>query len=747
MAFDSEKRLYSKEHIWYIEIEIDGTTYRFCENRSPVPRQLEANPSLQSVRVNPAEIDIEGGIGVRAKCSVTLMESDDYTYWGTIQSPVRFWSRWRAEHPYYLGARLSVYSGYINNGLWQADNFVRRDYIIESFAMTAAGVSITGKDPLKLASNDRAKAPVESRGSLLADIVAATTSFDLQPSGIGDAEYPASNFYIRVGDEVMLCTSRTSDTLTVTRGQFNTLADDHSEDDNVQLCLYYENLKPWEIDYDLLVTYANVPTSYINTAVWEAENDNAFITTYSALITEPTGVQKLLKEFAQSAPHSMYWDERINEIKWKAIKPPPTDAPRYDWQGNFIEGSTGVKDMQDMRISTVVVNYGIIDPTKDLEEASNYRNTYVREDTDSVTNYGQRAYKTIYSRWIENDNKTAAVLMAARVGRRFSDSPRMFSFSMDAKDSDVWSGDDVILTSDLIQQSGGGYPAINYQIISAGETQNYNYTALEHTYGASLPEDEDVEDPNVRLVYVSGLQDQLKDKDESGEFIGPPRTLREYFADSYPADDAALDPNLDIRFIFESNCVAGSSDNTAYSVKTGSWPELLTPILVINQGLIVGRAGDGGTWDNNGTNGGPALQLQANIRLNNLNTIGGGGGGGGGSRVSEGTTFVYAGGGGGAGYTIGQGAPSYVSPSARTVSAVDGENGTYTQGGERGTAVGITTEVTYVNAFGGDGGNLGQNGVDVLFDGSLGGSAGKAIDLNGFTITYINTGTIYGAVS
>ena len=203
MAFDSEKRLYGKEHLWYIEIEVDGTTYRFCENRSPVPRQLEANPSLQSVRVNPAEIDIEGGIGVRAKCSVTLMESMDYTYWGTIANPVRFWARWRAEHPYYLGARLSIYSGYINNGLWQADNFVKRDYIIESFAMTAAGVSITGKDPLKLASNDRAKAPVESRGSLLADIVAATTNFDLQPSGIGDAEYPASDFYIRVGDEVM----------------------------------------------------------------------------------------------------------------------------------------------------------------------------------------------------------------------------------------------------------------------------------------------------------------------------------------------------------------------------------------------------------------------------------------------------------------------------------------------------------------------------------------------------------------
>ena len=124
-----------------------------------------------------------------------------------------------------------------------------------------------------------------------------------------------------------------------------------------------------------------------------------------------------------------------------------------------------------------------------------------------------------------------------------------------------------------------------------------------------------------------------------------------------------------------------------------------------------------------------------------------GGGGGGGSRTVEGTTFVYAGGGGGAGYTTGQGAPSYVNPSIRTISAVDGEDGTYTTGGARGEASGFSNEGPIVNANGAVGGDLGEDGADALFDGSLGGSAGKAIDLNGFTITYVNTGTIEGVIS
>lgn len=706
--FDNERKRYAKEHLWYVEIEVSGTTYRFCENRAPIPANLNAIPTLKSVRVNPAEIDLEGGIGVRAKCSLSLTESADYTTWGTITEPARFWARWRAENPYYLGQRISVFSGYIVNNEFNESNFTRRDYIIESFGQTGAGVSITGKDPLKLASNDRAKAPRESLGVLNTDILANDTSITLTPSGVG-SDYP-SDGYVRIGDEVMQYTSKSGDTLNgLTRGSYNTQAEEHSQDDTVQLCLHIETQSPSDIDYDLLVNYAGVDPSYINKPEWDAESSNSFVVTYSTLITEPTGVQDLLKELAQSAPHYLYWDERINQIRFSSLRPPPQDAPLITYEGNLIKGKTAVKDKQDMRVSTVICNFGIFDPTKDLDEVSNYRASYVREDSDSVTNYGQRAYKTINSRWISSDNKTAAVLMASRIGRRFSNAPRMLSFQLDAKDADVWSGDPIRISTDLILKQGtNDADVLNYQVISASESMNYDYTALEHTYGDAVDGDNDAENPNTRLVYISGDQDRLKDPD-----TGAVRTLRDIYNSIY----SDISADLDVRFIFENNCVAGSSSNSAYSVLTGAFTELTTPPLIINYGLIVGRGGDADG------SGGPALQLQNDIRLNNTNTIGGGGGGG----TTQSGPDGQAGGGGGAGYYNGQAASSFSRVGGSVIQAQDGTNKLGGQGGEAG------------GYFGSSGGNLGQS--------VSGGTAGKAIDLNGFTITYINTGTIAGDVS
>jgi hypothetical protein len=742
MAYDVERKKYSKKHLWIVELEVDGVIQRFCEDISPLPTGLDAVPTLRGMpSVNPAQIDLKGGLGVRAKCNVSFTEHQDYTVYGTLQNPVRFWSRWRAENPYYLGQRISILSGYIpEDGVYDEVNFTRRDYIIETFSQTASGVTITGKDPLKLASNDRAKAPRESKGSLLNAILDTDTEFLLQPAGIGDAEYPASNGIIRIGDEVMLYTTRSGDTISgLTRGYYNTEISEHSENDTVQLCLLYDGQTVDSIVSDLLINYANVDPSYIPSAQWAAEVSDAFIVNYTALITEPVGVQKLIEEFAQSAPHYLYYDERVNQIQLKALKPPPSDAFRIDYEGNFLQGSSSVTDKQDMRISTVICRFGIINPVKDLDETSNYRAAYVRVDTDSVSNYGQEAYKIVNSRWIAADNQTAAVLMAARVGRRFSEAPRQLNVSLDAKDADVWAGDDVLARTDLIEQAGGGFPYLNYQVISASEKENFNYQLLEHTYGPALPQDEGVEDPNVRLVYIATEIDQLKDE------AGNVRTLRQYYEDIYGTDP--LDPDFDVRFIFNANAVAGSSDITKYAVRTGAWPELNTPILIQNNGLIVGKGGQGGNYLQQGGNGGPALQLQANIRLNNLNTIGGGGGGGTGGRFTEGGTTCRAGGGGGAGYTTGLASgDTSVTPSNATVSIVPAQNGTNKLGGNGGIAQGLGGGIV-VTARGTNGGNLGNAGTPNLIDGVNGGAAGKAIDLNGFTITYINTGTIAGAVS
>ena len=716
MAYDTVRKDTNRYPFSFLEIEVDGQVTRVCEDQQ-VPAGLDAFQSMQAGawRISPAEIDLEGGLGLRASLSVSFSESMDYNIYGTITDPVRYWARWRAENPYYRGGRISLFTGYIVDGIYDVTNFQQRDYVIESFSQTAGKISFTGKDPLKNADNDRAKAPFENAGELSADINDTVNVFVLSPAGIGNLEYDSSG-WARINDEVMSFT-RTNDSMTVVRAQYNTVSTSHAANDKVQQCLVYDLDTVSDITYDLLTNYGEVDASYINKTEWDAESDSAFSTRYSTIITEPTGVNDLIQEFAQTAPHYVYYDDRSNLIRFVALKEPPQDALNLSYEENLIANSVGVSDQQDMRISTVICNYGQFNPTVVLDDVTNYARTYIRVDPDSVTNYGTPKYKTIYSRWINQDNKSAAVLMTARVGRRFSDAPRMISFTLDAKDIDVWTGDPCNVQTDLIVQSGGGFPFLPYQILSAQESKNnFQFKALEHTYGPAVPGDEDAEDPLVRLVYINGDNDRLNN-----------RNLRELYEDVFGLDP--LDPDYDIRFIFETSSVSGSSVQSDSAVETGTWPELNTPILIDCRGLIAGYGGRGASINGSPENGGVALELDDDIRLNNTGIIGGGGPGGDWDLfIDPEVGNVERAGGGGAGFTNGI---AGAGTNAGDGSPVDqAQNGTNTTGGRGG---GILPD------YGESGGDLGVDTTSA--------TAGNAIVLNGNTITYINAGDIRGTIS
>ena len=725
MAYDNERRKYNKSPFRFIEIEVGGTTYRFGENLSPLPNGFEGEPTLLSVSMSAAQIDLSGGFGLRASASVSISESMTFTEYGaTIANPRRFWACWRAANPNYKNQRISVYSGYVPDNEFDISNFIRRDYIIDTFAWAKDGVQISLVDPLKLANNNNAKYPLESTGFLSLDINDVVTTATLAPAGIGDSEYPAASsgdsstwYFVRINDEIMQVTNRASDTLTIVRGQFNTIASEHNADDTVQYCLYYDTQTVSAIAYDLVVNGAGIDSSYINQTAWDAESSANFPNTYDAIITEPTGVKDLIEEFSQSAPHYYYYDERVNKIQFVALKPPPVGGQLLTYEGNLLRGKVAAGDDQDARVSTVVMYFGIFNPVKDLDETSNYRQVYIREDSDSVTDYGSRAYKVIYSRWISNDGKTASVLAAARIGRRFASAPRNLSYELDAKDAEVWTGDGVRVTTDLILNDTTFDPAeLTYQVISAKENismNTFSYKVSEHTYGPAVDGDDDVEDSDVRLIYIAGDQDRLKDDN------GNTRTLRELYDDEY----ATIGASYDVRFIIEPSAVVGSSSGTAHAIETGAFPELTTPILIDVRGMLLGKGGDGANGDSDGEDGGPALSLDDDVRINNSGIIGGGGGGGAGVEVeSGGETISEQSGSGGAGYFNGIGGPA-------ELNASPSQDGTNTTGG--GGVV--------------PGGDLGQSGDNAGTN--SGGAAGAAIDKNGYTITYINAGDIRGAVN
>ena len=705
-------------------------TYRFCSMRSPHPSGLDAIPSLKSVSVSPSKIDIAGGLGVRSSVSLQFNDHpasdigvdkylDDRTYIASERGS--YWTKWRARNPFYQGQSIRVLSGFIVNGVYDVTNFQTRHYIIENVTVSGGTCSITGKDPLKLADSNRAQAPRASTGTLAAAITNVQTTATLQPSGVG-AEYPASGF-IRIGSEVMEFT-RATDTLTLTRGQYNTLATSHSEDSTAQLCLVYSD-QVNSIVEDLLVNYADIDAAFIPTAEWQSEIDDFQSGLLSAIITEPVGVQTLLKELGEQAPHSLYWDERTQKIKLTCIKPPPIDADVIDQDENILADSLRIKDENDMRVNTVFVYFGQIDPTRKLDETNNYAQTYVRVDADNIAAYGSNKIKTIFSRWINNNNKAAALVLAAKIGRRFGFAPRSITFDLDAKDSSVWAGQTIDVLHHEIADFTGAPEQTTFQILSVSERENYRYEALEYTYAEALPEDEGGGDAGVDLIVISGTRTNLN--------------IRDIYDGLFPTPDATTE----VKVVIESSAIVGSPTNATPAIVTGSFPS--GAILTIeNRGYIVGKGGDGGVAGGDGEDGGDALELNYPITLNNLGIIGGGGGGGGGALASDGSTVeAQADGGGGAGYVAGLGGTSNVSDGGYTIDLP--ENGTIEDGGAGGLVSGDIT------ADGGNAGDLGGVGAAATAIGSiitegLGGAAGRAIVANGNTITYTAAGDIRGAV-
>lgn len=743
MSYNEVKKDFVKEKFWIIEIDLDfcdhtygiipctaqvgvtgdqkcfntartcqdranylksPKTYRFCTKRSPMPTGLDAIPTLMAApTINGAKIDSSGGLGVRGGISMNFIDHpfsdvgiDKYVNERTYipYETGTYWGKLRARNPFYNNRTIRAFSGYLVDGVYDPANFQQRTYVIENITANRGVGTVKGKDVLKLADNDRAQYPAQSTGELTSDIDDVVTSFTLTPTGVGNLEYDTSG-WVRISDEVMSFT-RVADVFTIVRAQYNTLAASHSTSDTVQQCAYLNDTVA-NIDYELLTVGAKIDPSFIDLPVWEVENDDNFPSFLETLITEPTGVKKLLKELGDNAPHFLYFDEITQLIIFTAVKQPPVNVNTINDQEHIKSDSLKVADKPDQRISDVVVYFGQLDPTKKMDEINNYAQKYVRSDlvSSGEDEFGSQKIKTIFSRWINNFNKAQAIDLSERKGRRFGITPRQVDFDLFSKDSDFRLGDNLGIDHPVLQLPTGETGDNIFQIVSVKEAGDFKYTALEYLYAEALPQDNE---PNVDSVIIGGNENNIN--------------LRTIYDNLFPSPDGTTK----VKFIIDNVVIIGSSSVLTYAVDTGSWPVGAEVTLQTNSSsFTVGKGGNGGGGV--GEVGGPAILLNHDLILFNNGIIGGGGGAGGGGVDAEGA----AGGGGGAGLDTGIGGVSFYVFG----SSVNGGNGTITTGGAEGS--------TGADADAAAGGDLGENGFDSAD--SLGGIAGLAIDKNGHVLT------------
>lgn len=201
---------------------------------------IESVPSITGISYDPAVLSLgEKHLGTRAKLSVTFQDHPhgdtglgfDKYFAERPYDPAKngsFWGKFRARHPVLAGNAIRLIRGYVGQTIAQMDT---RHLIIDAVSFETNGsVTITGKDILKLADGDRALAPRPSSGYLVGDISPSDTAATLSPAGIGNQDYPSSG-YLSFGGQEIVAFTRTDDTLTLTRGQFNTDAVSHSAQD------------------------------------------------------------------------------------------------------------------------------------------------------------------------------------------------------------------------------------------------------------------------------------------------------------------------------------------------------------------------------------------------------------------------------------------------------------------------------------------------------------------------------------
>lgn len=200
---------------------------------------------------------------------------------------------------------------------------------------------------------------------------------------------------------------------------------------------------------------------------------------------------------------------------------------------------------------------------------------------------------------------------------------------------------------------------------------------------------------------------------------------------------------LDAEVTVSSGIVLSANSTSQYGFDTGSGFPVGTTLKLIMPGYVCGMGGAGGSYSTGvtGKNGGPALRAQHAISIDaSGGVIAGGGGGGGGSSY-----YATGGGGGRSGRTNSSGgADSY--PGASGTFSSGGKGGAYSGGAAGGTTGPGANSGGYSTA-GGGGGGWGASGGTGYNPSSTAGGAGGAAVVGDSYITWINTGTRYGAIT
>lgn len=474
-------------------------------------------PTLMDYSIAPTTLTPGKGLGARQNVSVQLADHpfgdtggiDPYLAERNYDPDFRgsFWGKLIARYKFLENTRAVLEVGYLDDdGAYDAANFLARDLVVWRVAGPSEDgmVRVTLKDPIKYADGDKAVFPFPSAGKLQSDISDTATTLDIGTDNIQEYKdsLDAGQAYVIIGEEPMEMASVNivAGTIDVTGGRASLPsnwpdadieAKTHSAGDTVQVCYYFNAKRVDSVLTTLLTGDASGVEAFQGAGLDAALLDdwsavvNAYLTghVFDSFISSPTPVKDLITEICQLNVW-IWWDERIispnttGKIKLdtvRAAKLAGEELGEYNETEHIINSSLSKSRSEDGRISRVFLYYAIRNPIKDLTEPSNYPAIQATADLDAELDeeYKKSAIKTIFSRWLPLSRQLTADTIAGRLLQEYRDTKNIVSFSVDAKDTDKWTGElAYISTASITDIYGDILGSIPYIILEAKEDFN-----------------------------------------------------------------------------------------------------------------------------------------------------------------------------------------------------------------------------------------------------------------------------------
>ncbi len=550
-------------------------------------------PTITSIDFAPSNILPGRSLGARSSVKVTLAdEFGTYTsvayddYWTErdfdVIGDISFWSLLKARVKYFEQKKLIIHTGFLNNGLYDSDNFVRREYLIDSLSGPGENYSVTisAKDLLKLADATNRKFP-DTNGdiSLSADIDDSTETIPLDSEDsatlIETCAISGSKFF-RIGDEILYYQSKSGSNITAKRGVLpwwyvqendplqdylvssRTPASAHSDGDTVQPCFLFEaatipeiietvtvGIDPgtmpvsgWSSDqyeWEQRWPYKGleVDSDYIDRTSFDSAINNSY--TLDRLMIGGMSAKKIFEELVKFGFYLNY-DERIlspaengliklgNLMTLKELG----TIPEYNLD-NILQNSFSVSDQNDLRLSQETIYTSILKPLSDQGEPSNYTNQTITADLDAENEraYGKKIERVQYNEWLQRRGQTIANDVSSRNVLEFSELKVAVQFNIDAAHlNDIWTGSVINVRHPNIIDEFGNYLILDYLVIQI--TENYNDSMFFYTIKA-LP---------ISGVIFGGYT--RADQDEYTLSTDDEKKVNAYYSDSdglYSNDD------------------------------------------------------------------------------------------------------------------------------------------------------------------------------------------------------------------